>query len=1016
MDLLEKLKCLGFIESEQDNNLLLSTIDPLIRIKIDKKEVKKSTIDYMSAGIVVWNKATSNLNKAENLVVLECVLRLLKKGYAANCIELERTWKSGGGTSGRLDILVKDKEKKSYAMIECKTWGEEYATERNNMIEDGGQLFAYFVQEMSTKVLLLYASTIQEDVVLFTTEAIDCKTLQGSNNQELFQSWDNSFVNESIFAENATLYFSQKQNLVKKNLKELDQETGRGLFNSFSEILRRYAISDKSNAFNKIFNLFVCKIYDEDTKRSDEELDFQWKTNDSYKHLTQRLGVLYQKGINDYLQIEVEEGYFVPDSEFTFIDVYNAATYNRNYAIIKEVVELLQKYQLKYTSKHQFLGDFFEDLLNTGVKQEAGQFFTPTPLSRFFLKSIPIEGIIEEKIASKNPHILPFVIDYACGAGHFLTEAIDEFQQHIDRIDTRKLVGRVQSQFLAIKDNFYWAKDYVYGIEKDYRLTKTTKVAMFLYGDGDAVIINGDGLDDFKKSDDYIQLLKVNQPQKRLEKFDIVISNPPFSIANFKQNLRDAATNFSLHQFVTPKSAEIECFFVERTHQLLTENGIAGIILPLSILNNESRIYTETRKLMLLNFELKSIVELRDKTFKPTNTTTVGLFLQKRTQKTIQDAVVEIYNVCVQEIKNPILEQLIGADKKALKTYFTTQNDTEKTIRATFFEGCGLDNTLSSILIQYLNLNKKTVVVYAGEKKEQEAFLGYRYSKIRGREGFELFKNDDGSLATLLYDENNLMNVEKVNAHIQANFKQIILPIPEKLQSNLMYIDSNLLLQKQDFVLSNPSSYFESDNYVIQSNSLLGDVIDTYPQQSYDFKDLILTKQLTYFSGLVYNKKAEVPRKTNKKVFTASNLDLQTGKLNESTKLIHLDEAYILPEELKPKKDDIIISNASGSLKHLGKVVLVTENYEDSVIGGFLSIIRCTDKKLSKALFYRLLSYGFRKHITGLRGQNINNLDLDKIQNFDLNLPLNLDDFYNDMTQRETDLQDLQDKLQQMKA
>lgn len=180
--------------------------------------------------------------------------------------------------------------------------------ERNNMIEDGGQLFSYLVQEKETKLLILYSSNFQNEIEL-TAEAIDCNSLKGSNNQEIFDSWDKSFILESIFAENSTLYFSQKRNLLKKDLKELDQETGRGLFNSFAEILRRFAVSDKSNAFNKIFNLFVCKIYDKDIKNSNEELDFQWKINDNYRTLIDRLSNLYTKGVKDYLQIEIQQSF-----------------------------------------------------------------------------------------------------------------------------------------------------------------------------------------------------------------------------------------------------------------------------------------------------------------------------------------------------------------------------------------------------------------------------------------------------------------------------------------------------------------------------------------------------------------------------------------------------------------------------------------------------------------------------------------------------------------------------------
>ena len=57
--------------------------------------------------ICVFSKNTSNFSQQENFVVLECINRLLEKGYKPECIELEHSWPSGHGTSGRLDIMVK---------------------------------------------------------------------------------------------------------------------------------------------------------------------------------------------------------------------------------------------------------------------------------------------------------------------------------------------------------------------------------------------------------------------------------------------------------------------------------------------------------------------------------------------------------------------------------------------------------------------------------------------------------------------------------------------------------------------------------------------------------------------------------------------------------------------------------------------------------------------------------------------------------------------------------------------
>ena len=85
------------------------------------------------------------------------------------------------------------------------------------------------------------------------------------------------------------------------------------------------------------------------------------------------------------------------NNEFAIKDVYDNETFIENGIVLKEVVELLQTYQIRYEEKQPFLGDFFELLLTTGLKQEAGQFFTPVPLAKFICKSIPIETIIKNK-------------------------------------------------------------------------------------------------------------------------------------------------------------------------------------------------------------------------------------------------------------------------------------------------------------------------------------------------------------------------------------------------------------------------------------------------------------------------------------------------------------------------------------------------------------------------------------------------------------------------------------------
>ena len=107
-----------------------------------------------------------------------------------------------------------------------------------------------------------------------------------------------------------------------------------------------------------------------------------------------------------------------------------------------------------YPSKHQFLGDLFEQLLNKGFKQSEGQFFTPMPITRFIWDSLPLSNI-------------PKVIDYACGSGHFLTEAAESINKR-----------------LQTDGNNTWVEKHIFGIEKDYRLARVAKISLFMNGAG----------------------------------------------------------------------------------------------------------------------------------------------------------------------------------------------------------------------------------------------------------------------------------------------------------------------------------------------------------------------------------------------------------------------------------------------------------------------------------------------------------------------------------------------------
>jgi type I restriction enzyme M protein len=213
--------------------------------------------------------------------------------------------------------------------------------------------------------------------------------------------------------------------------------------------------------------------------------------NGKYAHLCEndRINILHE-----LTKIRLQK-----NNEFAIKEVFDEETFEENSKVLKEVVELLQNYRFRYAKKQPFLGDFFELLLTTGLKQESGQFFTPVPIARFICKSIPMRAMMEKKLrAGVREELLPNIIDYAAGSGHFLTEAMEELQNTILSLNIESFAPSVQKELKTWKeDAFAWAYHYIYGIELDYRLVKTTKVGCYLHGDGVANVIHGDGLDNF---------------------------------------------------------------------------------------------------------------------------------------------------------------------------------------------------------------------------------------------------------------------------------------------------------------------------------------------------------------------------------------------------------------------------------------------------------------------------------------------------------------------------------------
>ncbi|ELF7027299.1 restriction endonuclease subunit S [Campylobacter coli] len=869
-------------------------------------DYKSQSINYPKE-IKIHDKTTSNFSHPENFVVFECVHRLLEKGYKAEHLELEPKWNLGRDKKGgKADILVKDNENNPYLIIECKTTdskNSEFIKEWNRMQEDGGQLFSYFQQEKGVKYLCLYTSDFSDKLEYknYIIQAYDNeeylkeKELQNSykksnNNIELFKTWKESYelqyFKQGIFEANVNAYKILEITPTFDNLKELKEE---GKYHEFAKILRKHNISGKENAFDKLVNIFLCKIYDETFNKNNLKFGYFGVMADTYANMQDRLMWLYKEAMKEFLgekitfvsnediekdfkqlkiktlkevmQNYIKELKFYSNNDFAFLEVHNKELFLKNALVLKEIVELFANYKLTQNSTNQFLGNLFELFLQKGMKQDEGQFFTPIQICEFIMYSLPLQEML-----NKNSKALR-VIDYACGAGHFLNTYANELKRYLTEDE--------------LKEHY----KNIYGIEKEYRLSKVSKVSSAMYGQNEINILYADALASFELANTNNLEGEKAKPQIESNSFDLLIANPPYSVKGFLETLSDKSKNtYKLFNddINIETNNSIECFFCERANQILNDNAKAAIILPSSILNKDS-IYKNTREILFQNFDFIAIVELGSQTFGATGTNTIILFLRKKeTFKQENHLISQDYSLIKERIEAENLKDSENFYQNYLSAYCDFRKF-DKELYSNFLNG-NLDSKLveleafkdyrnafeqtsdykklkeskiykeskdkqdledkaflaytqaiekDKLLYFCLSLNQEVLIIKSpSDIKEQKKFLGYEWSNRKGDEGL---KELHEPYLSPLFERGNPQNETKLNTLIYKSFLNTLDVIPQELQ---IYATKARLVDMMDFekvefnkaISLNPSNSTQSEMSNPFANSKyelvrLGDII-----------------------------------------------------------------------------------------------------------------------------------------------------------------------------------------------
>ena len=991
-----------------------------------------------SDGLVINERQTCNFSQPENFVVFECVHRLLEKGYKPEHIELEPKWKVGRGASGgRADILIKDNFVKPLLIIECKTFGPEFKKAWSKTQQDGDQLFSYAQQISETQFLCLYTSSFEKKLQ-YQSHIIahrDNEQYLAANQslpsfsnakdvKERFAVWRDTYqldyTSQGIFEDKIQAYQIGKDKYALSDLHAISATNQQKKYHEFATILRQHNVSGRENAFDKLVNLFLCKLVDE--IENPDDLKFYWKgvAYDTHFDLMDRLQQLYQSGMDKFLgedityinQLDVNNALrfikqnpdatqravwnlfiqqkFFTNNDFSFIDVHNERLFYQNAEVLLKILKMWQDIRLTETKGHnQFLGDMFEGFLDQGVKQSEGQFFTPMPICRFILMSLPLEKMVQDMAAP------PMAIDYACGAGHFLTELALQLQPLLEQHKPDAKLPEYHKSMV--------------GIEKEYRLSKVAKVATFMYGQQGIKICYGDGLINSHSA----------YPDIKDGHFDLLVANPPYSVKGFLETVpEDERKAYSLSNTINDAETAgcIETFFIERAKQLLKGEGVAAIILPSSILSNGGSSYIRAREILLQYFDIIAIAEFGSGTFGKTGTNTVTLFLRRKltqpdTAEHFKERVAEwfkgtaasthkadaykdgyligMYTTHINVPKDDYFSLLRGeafgawrqhehfqpyhdafeksADLKNLKKKKTfkalSKNDQQAEIAKRYLKYArGMEqDKLYFFCVASDQANPVLIIRSPSANKEIKQFLGYEWSSTKGDEGIKLIEDANGKHITSLYDgpdhdhpmQFNRSNPEKLSHYIGANFADALGDIPEELGE---VAQSARLIDMLDFSRDKFEKQFQlslKKNITIHSK---------WP--------LFKLEQIANIS------RGASPRPIDS--FITASPDgvnwIKIGDVKEGAKFIeHTAEKISQEGALKSKRvkpGDFILSNSMS----IGRPYIV--NISGCVHDGWL-VLANIDEKINQDYLYYALSNGtaqqqFHAQATGVVVKNLN--------------------------------------------
>ena len=395
-----------------------------------------------------------------------------------------------------------------------------------------------------------------------------------------------------------------------------------------------------SVAFDELDKLIFCKIWDEKHPRKNgEPYDFQLFRDEDPEDLLKRVKKIYAIGEKDAPEV-FKDGISLSAQETLTI------------------VKYFQRINLNKTDLDS-KGKAFETFMGSYFRGDFGQYFTPRPIVKFIVDSVPIN--------QKSR-----VLDTSCGSGGFLLYALDK---------VREQATEYYDPIKEEKDHYnYWhdfAEKNLFGIEINDQIARTAKMNMIIHDDGHTNVIASDGL----LNDTDLQN-KTKNFEFKYNSFDFIVTNPPFG-SSIKQTEKVYLNQYNLgkkeYDWLSVKamrekvrdSQSTEVLFIEQCHNFLNENGYLAIVIPDGILTNSSLQYV--RDNIEEMYRIVAVVSMPQTAFSATGAGVKSsvLFLRKHTKKQTEKIINQKDN----------LKEKVKTDNKYIETIEKWEKEKKEAIK-----------------------------------------------------------------------------------------------------------------------------------------------------------------------------------------------------------------------------------------------------------------------------------------------------------------------------------------------